>query len=212
MKVPVSEFQKRFERLQKLMKNAKSMEEHLFEHDDRTTAIMATGIIEDLLAISIMHKFRREPSENQIADLFTGYGPLASLSARASLAFLLGIIGHDAAHDIKVIRRVRNEFAHVIEPITFESEEVASPCQSLKLHSKMRPDLEQKAGKGPRGKFIHSVMRIFTEITAHALVTIEENKLLSAHRDEIRGRVNAAIAEQNKRASARLKPTSDKSR
>jgi hypothetical protein len=201
----MSEFYERLERLQNIAKTSERVQELLFGYDDRATAIMATGFLEDLLAIAIVHKFRRVPSENQTTDLFTGYGPLATLSARATLAFLLGVIGPDASHDLKIIRRIRNDFAHVITPITFESEEIASRCKSLKLKTKLKPDLDERAGSGPRGSFIRSVMRVFAQILMNVQVIIEEHKVLLEQDETIVKRAKSSFGETQRLARQRLK-------
>jgi DNA-binding MltR family transcriptional regulator len=204
----MNEFHKRLEYLQSIAKTPETVQELLFGYDDRTTAIMATGFIEDILALAIVHKYKRVPSSNESTDLFTGYGPLATLSARTTLASLLGIMGQDASHDLKIIRRIRNEFAHVIAPITFETKGIASQCQSLKLRTKLKPDFEKRAGTGPRGHFIRSAMRIFAQILMNVQVVIEEHRVLLSQSEAIRKRAKDEFSETQRLARERLKSSS----
>jgi hypothetical protein len=70
----MGEFEERAKRLQGL--NSDALQSLLFKNEDRATAIMATGLLEDLLALAIVHKFRKPPTENQANEMFVGYGPL----------------------------------------------------------------------------------------------------------------------------------------
>jgi hypothetical protein len=80
--------------------------------EDRPTAIVAASLLENFLGLVIAYKFGRFPSESEFGSLFTGYGPLATLSARIMFAYNLKIINADARHDFRIIKDIRNQFAH----------------------------------------------------------------------------------------------------
>jgi DNA-binding MltR family transcriptional regulator len=206
----MTDFQERIEDLQGLTGKPEELHSLLFDHDDRTTAIMASGLIDDVLALGIMSRFRNTPTDAQISEMFTGYGPLATLSARTSVAYLLGAIGADARHDLQIIRKIRNEFAHVIKPIDFETKPIASRCNSLKLRFKLKPEFEKRIGTGARSQFLHSIMRIFSLTVMHATLETEERKVLKAHKDAIHNAARAAFQQSQKRSSAKRLPSSEK--
>ena len=189
----MNEFDKRIERIKAFGKNPATLRSLLTDHEDRATAIMIGGIIDDLLALGILAKFKRSPSENQTLELFTGYGPLSSLSARTSIGYLLGIIGADAKHDLGIIRRIRNDFAHIVEPINFETKSIADRCNSLKLQPKLSEDIEKSAGTGARGKFLRSAIRIFGLLILNSQLALEERKLIGLHQKELRAAAEAAM-------------------
>jgi len=56
-------------------------------------------------------------------------GPLASFSAKIDLAYLMRIITADIREKLHTIRRIRNEFAHNLAPLTFESPKIRSMCE-----------------------------------------------------------------------------------
>ena len=58
----MGKFENRIGRLQGL--NPEALQSLLFKNDDRATAIMATGLLEDFLALTIINKFRKYPTEN----------------------------------------------------------------------------------------------------------------------------------------------------
>jgi DNA-binding MltR family transcriptional regulator len=182
----MNEFRKRIEHIHSFKENQEALHSLFFDHDDRTTAIMTVGFLEDVLALGIMSKFERDASENQLTELFTNYGPLANLSARIALGYLFGILGNDDKHDLNIIRKIRNDFAHVIEPINFETKEIASRCLSLKRKADLAPKFQTKAGNGPRGAFIRSALQIFGHVIFNAQTVLEERKLLVPHKREAR--------------------------
>ena len=56
------------------------------------------------------------------------------------MAFALKLFGEVTKHDLKIIRELRNGFAHNRHPLTFATPEVADMCKHLKL-----PDTKHKA-------------------------------------------------------------------
>jgi len=54
-------------------------------------------------------------------QLFTGYGPLSSFSARIDIAFALDLIPANLRRDLHAIRHIRNHFAHATERVHFDS-------------------------------------------------------------------------------------------
>jgi hypothetical protein len=184
--------------------NNEAIQNLLFDHDDRSTALMATGFLEDFLALAIFQKFRRPLSENQAAELFTGYGPLATLASKVTIGHLLGIITNDAKHDLGHIRTIRNDFAHTYEPLTFESNTIAGRCKSLKLKHKLNQKLEARAGDGSRGRFIRSAMQIFALTLMAVHVPMAETKRLNQNRAEINQEAKEAFDQIQKDVRARL--------
>ena len=179
----MGEFQRRIERIQKLKPEA--LQALLFENEDRGTAIMATGLLEDLLTLAIIHKFKKQPSETQATELFTGFGPFATLSAKTRVAFLLGILPPDAKHDINTIRRIRNDFAHVIAPLTFETQDIAIRCRSLKLKALLTDAIDERAGIGPKGHFIRSTVKIFALLLMDICISALEKQILRERHEEV---------------------------
>lgn len=100
-------------------------------------AILAGTFVEDRLGFAIKSFFVKMPSrgnpERYLTEnaLFDGYGPLATFFAKIDLGFALGIYDVDQRMDFHIIRSIRNEFAHALEPITFENESIVRKLSKL---------------------------------------------------------------------------------
>ena len=135
-----------------------SIVEMLSGLEDRATAIIAASLLENFLGLAIAYKFGRFPSESEFGRLFTGYGPLATLSARIMFAYNLKIINADSRHDFIIIKDIRNQFAHTYLPLTFETGKISANCYNLKLTIKLIPPLSETVHDNARGKYIKSIM------------------------------------------------------
>lgn len=65
--------------------------------------------------------------------LFSNNGPFATFSAKINAAFCAGWIDSDVHHDIQVIRKLRNVFAHNYNPMSLDEEENRNLIQSLRV-------------------------------------------------------------------------------
>lgn len=103
-----------------------------YGHDnEREIAIVGCAYIESLLGEILAATFLDDASE---VKLLTGdTGPLGSLVARARLLYLLGVVPELVYKDIKIIGKIRNEFAHKVSA-SFSDDRVRDLCKSLKWH------------------------------------------------------------------------------
>jgi hypothetical protein len=60
-----------------------------------------------------------------------GNATLGTLSNRISAAYFLGLITKDEYHDLTLMRRIRNDFAHEVET-TFDTPSVVDRCRLLR--------------------------------------------------------------------------------
>ncbi len=68
----------------------------------------------------------------KLDELLSGAGPLATFSARIQIAFASGLISDRERHNLDLIRRIRNEFAHRRGfEISFDTPEIRSRCLEL---------------------------------------------------------------------------------
>jgi hypothetical protein len=153
--------------------------------EDRPTAIVATSLLESVLGIAIAYKFGRFPSDSEFGTLFTGYGPLASFSARVAISYNLKVINSDQRHDLGVIKDIRNKFAHNYLPLSFDTNEINMLCQKLKLTIKLNPPLSDRIGDDNKGKFVKSIIRNTTYIVTTMMQTKHEKDVLAANKQLI---------------------------
>lgn len=120
--------------------------EELKEQTDRGAAIIAVALLDELLAKAIVGRLL-VPNRTKKA-LFGAYKPLSTFSAKIDLAFALGLIHENAHRDLTLMREIRNEFAHSIDPVHFNDERIAKKCKRLLLEEKAL------AAIGPKDKYV----------------------------------------------------------
>lgn len=105
--------------------------EEINKQRDRGAAIIAFAVLEDHLVALIKSKLIRDSTIEK--KVFRGYGPLGSFSARIDIGFLLGLYDKDLHRELHCIRKIRNEFAHDLSPLTFKSKKIRDLCRLLEL-------------------------------------------------------------------------------
>jgi len=99
------------------------------KESDRGAALVAASMLDERLQEIISQFLIDEPVSK---DLLVGFNaPLGSFSAKASVAFALGLIQENEYREIALIRKIRNEFGHGWQPLSFESGPVSNLCRLL---------------------------------------------------------------------------------
>jgi hypothetical protein len=102
----------------------------LVGESDRGAALVGIAYLDDLLAgLFRAHMLTKKVSEG----LLEGFAPLSTFSSRIDVAYCLGWIGPETYRDLHLLRKVRNEFAHAHEPVTFSSAKVQARCRELQV-------------------------------------------------------------------------------
>lgn len=97
---------------------------------ERGSAIVGAALIDD--ALEEMLKTLMIASAQKDDELFNGpYAPLSSLSAKIDVAYRTGLISPNVRASFHLIRKLRNDFAHVSLQINFESQSVHSRIREL---------------------------------------------------------------------------------
>ncbi len=145
--------------------------DQVFKGDDRTTVIVGSAFINDILEQLLRFHFTQARShalekfpeskgkvEKAFAtlnhDLFAPERPLGSFKAKIDLCFAIGLVGFRGFSDLSTIRSVRNLFAHPIldlelkKAISFATPEVIRLCKGF---TNVITELSQD--KTPRGLF-----------------------------------------------------------
>jgi DNA-binding MltR family transcriptional regulator len=98
---------------------------------DRGTALLASAWVDDTLATLV--KSELLPDKEIVEDTFRPDGALGTFASRIKIAYLMGLIDKSTKSDLDLIRRIRNEFAHVREDIRFTSQTVKARCRELQV-------------------------------------------------------------------------------
>lgn len=93
-------------------------------------ALVIAGIIEDELQKLLLSSMR-ELSSNLAERLFDGYGPLSTFAGKIDVAFALDLIDESVHRDLRVIKDIRNRFAHTTQFAFFNSPEISKLCEKL---------------------------------------------------------------------------------
>ncbi len=89
----------------------------LSEESDRACVILVASWADHFLRMKLAHEFDKGNADAR-SGLLSSNGPFATFSAKLDVAFCAGWIDRDVYHDLQVIRKMRNEFAHSIDSHT----------------------------------------------------------------------------------------------
>ncbi|QQO19447.1 hypothetical protein JJB98_05790 [Bradyrhizobium diazoefficiens] len=111
--------------------------EELGKESPRGKVLISTGFMEQVLK-EILCAFL---VEGKVAEeLFEGgNAPLGTFSARAKLAFTLGLVSEKEFQDLELIRKIRNEFAHNVKA-SFDDPAIVARRRSLQHKVPDHPD------------------------------------------------------------------------
>ncbi len=94
---------------------------------------MAASAMGDTLERLLRTAFRQDPESvrKTVDPLFNTYGPLSTFAARIQVAFAMGIITPRMRHQLDLIRRMRNDFAHDWDAADFDHPRCANHVKEL---------------------------------------------------------------------------------
>lgn len=116
---------------------------------DRGCALMAAAYIDEKLGELLKSYLVDDPKI--IKRMFDFNGPFGTFSSRIDSTYSLGLLPGNVHKDIHLLRKIRNDFAHVSSPLTFDDEPISSRCRELHLDGKDNTSR-------PRGKFTRAMM------------------------------------------------------
>ncbi|HVS39101.1 MAG TPA: hypothetical protein VMS17_26315 [Gemmataceae bacterium] len=150
---------------------------------DRSVAILAAAYLELHLRMAIeqrllhvtdlrLPKNKNRDDKDIFYRLFDGvYGALTSLSAKVDIACALGIVSANTYHDLAIIRKLRNDFAHKPAKLIFRNPDVAAMCKTFLSPRTVRVvwgnNGEKRLARTPREMYLSAVnlmsKLVFTE-------------------------------------------------
>jgi len=99
-----------------------------------------------------------KPKESEL--LLGDDRPLGSFGARIRLAYGLGLLTEEEFHDLKIVKSVRNAFAHRIHGLSFLDHEIQGFCSSFKMFSANK-------NYSPRDAYLHTLANLAARISAY---------------------------------------------
>jgi DNA-binding MltR family transcriptional regulator len=97
--------------------------------------LVVTARLDTALKVALLSKMR--PLSNKAKEnLFEGYGPLASFAAKIDVAYALSVLDDGIYADLKVIKQIRNKFAHpegsIKQVPDFDDNVLANICKKFR--------------------------------------------------------------------------------
>lgn len=109
----------------------------IFKQSDRAAAIVSGGILEEILQRMITSFMLPHP--NVAKNIFDGVAPISTFAAKIELSYHLGLINIKEYEDLNLIKKIRNQFAHSIKEITFDTDSIKDRCLQLNTLNKSNP-------------------------------------------------------------------------
>lgn len=110
--------------------------DQLNRESDRGKVLISTGFMEEQLRKVLLAYLIQAPEADELVS--GANAPLGTFSSRINACYLLGLISEVEHHDLNVIRKIRNDFAHSIST-GFDTQSVIDRCKNLKLRAAIDP-------------------------------------------------------------------------
>ncbi len=134
---------------------------------DRALAIITSSHLEDLLE-RLISQTLKIPTPEVHKFLFEGANPpLSAFHTKIEIVKLSKLLSDDEARDLNLIRKIRNDFAHELIGISFESPIVKDRCTQLKT---------AQIGGDPgtaRERFKKAAIRLIVDVTLKVKMSAE---------------------------------------
>jgi hypothetical protein len=109
-----------------------TIRDELLDQTDRGAAIVGVALLDDKLRTVIRMAFPKPLSKRQEKGLFGPTAPLGTYDAKVRLGEALGLFPGDVVHELNLLGRVRNKFAHDLNIREFADPLIAPLCEQLK--------------------------------------------------------------------------------
>lgn len=97
----------------------------LAKESDRGSVIVGVACIDDeLTRVLTRYLLPTLATSHGSDELFGPQGPLAAFSSRVDLAYRTGLLRRDLRQSLHLLRRLRNDFAHVPQQLSFQTRSV----------------------------------------------------------------------------------------
>jgi mannitol operon repressor len=137
--------------------------ELLQKESDRGKVLISTGFMEEQLKDVLLAFMLRGKASNDL--LTSANAPLGTFSSRIAACYALGLVSENEHHDLTLVRRIRNDFAHDIHT-TFDTPSVVDRCKLLR--HKAHDYTSEKMGEvvvPPAGQFTTAAVGLIMNLT-----------------------------------------------
>lgn len=128
------------------------------KQDDQAMVLSLATFLEDTLGRLLLAYFR---SCKATKDLVEGFNaPLGTFGSRIKSVYAFGLVTDDQFKDMEILRKIRNQFAHNWEGVTFERNDIQALIGQLSGYTVDHKPIEG----GPREKLLGSLSTCSVEL------------------------------------------------
>jgi hypothetical protein len=124
----------------------------LERNSDRAVGIIAAAMLEEHITNAIKRWWHDSPAT--VRRMLQVEGPLGNFGPKIDLVFLMGLISEQGHHDLTLIKKVRNKFAHYLDVDTFETPIIRNWCFDLRHFENFVLTDEELRGPAPPRKIL----------------------------------------------------------
>ncbi len=134
--------------------------------DDRSAALLSAALTEGAIISAIAFVLRPDEATRKL--LFLEGGPFSDFDKRIIGSCALRLIGDKTAANLKVIRAVRNVFAHCMSGVLFDAPEIERACNRLTVSTNSAFFINLEATRKSRYRFCYACDEIFRGLLNYA--------------------------------------------
>lgn len=110
----------------------KAFNAEMAEESYRGRVVLGLAWIDRLIQIKLMNEYAFGSAKVR-KELFSPHGPFGEISGKISAAYCAGWLDEDVYHDLKIIQKLRNKFAHDIEVDPLEDGDMRQRVESFQV-------------------------------------------------------------------------------
>jgi DNA-binding MltR family transcriptional regulator len=152
---------------------------------DRNAVIVATSIIDDILSTKIKSLLKVGSAKDHSA-LFADNGPFSSLYSKTESLYCLGELSDTLRKDINVLRKMRNEAAHIWINFTLNSEKYSKNIERMNNYQtvvSLKKSIAQD--KGVPTEYVQMSPRVCFNLIASLIITLLGER--APHKEKTKG-------------------------
>ena len=137
---------------------------------DRACAIVGAAVLDANLE-NLLRSYLVEDTQelNNLLNAGNDFAPLRDFGARITLAYLIGAVDGVILHDLRVIKNVRNLFAHEHAILRFSSNPIIRKVRQLKVPDMITSAILRDAGipspgPAPKDRFVWTITTLLGEL------------------------------------------------
>lgn len=147
--------------------------EEFKKESDRAAVIVGAAFLDERLREVIADLLVDD--EKEVRKLFEPMGSLGSFGARIRMAYCLGLLRKEDFHDLGVIQKIRNRFAHELHGLSFADAKITQQCRQLKAPQETL-SAESVQSYSPRNLFLFTLAGLNAALSATKFFTTANDR------------------------------------